>query len=62
MHFLFLRVMYFFVKENIYFKYGHVMSVNIVREGDCGFIKCFGFIEFSERKCIDNFIRKSNHV
>jgi len=42
--------------------YGHVMSVNVVREGDCGFIKCFGFIEFSERKCIEYFINKSNHI
>lgn len=42
--------------------YGHVMSVNIVREGDCGFIKCFGFIEFSERKCIERFMKTSNHV
>lgn len=42
-------------------QYGQVMSVNIVREGERGFTKCFGFVEFCDRQCIERFMKTSNH-
>jgi RNA recognition motif-containing protein len=44
--------------------YGHVMSINIVRTGVTedarGYKRCFGFIEFSQRKTVEIFLTTSN--